>query len=193
MTRTFNYSIWWDIVFHRLKVKNNLHISLKIRWIIQNCDKNIRIYLGMLWSNPPRIGVRDLPVNFPSLGLVAEILIIPIGCWCWLDNLAIFLTDPYHLALFLHNIESAIDFTDLLNDHFMNALSQWEMMLHCNVISHWLSTCTNDPCSWQTLPTKHVDRQNFWKLLLIFSSQYTVFHNTGHYIGFDTLKLIRTY
>ena len=23
-------------------------------------------------------------------------------------------------------------------DHFMNAPSQWEMTLHCNVISHWL-------------------------------------------------------
>ena len=35
--------------------------------------------------------------------------------------------------------------------HFVNAPSQWEMTLHCNVVSHWLGVYTqNDPClgSW---------------------------------------------
>ena len=27
-------------------------------------------------------------------------------------------------------------------DHFVYAHSQWEMMLQCNIISHWLGTCT---------------------------------------------------
>ena len=27
-------------------------------------------------------------------------------------------------------------------DHFVYVTSQWEMTLHCNVISHWLGTCT---------------------------------------------------
>ena len=26
--------------------------------------------------------------------------------------------------------------------HFVNASSQWETMLHCNIVSHWLGTCT---------------------------------------------------
>ena len=181
MTRTFSYSIWCAIIFHRLKAKTNFPISRKIRWIIKKCDQNIPIYLGMLWSNPQRIGVKDFPVNFPSLGLVAEILIIPIGCWCWLDNLANFWTDPYHLALFLHNVGSVIDFIDPFKDHFMKVPSQWEMALHCNVISHWLGEYTKG--SLLLTNTSHcVDRQDFWKLLLIFSSQYTVFNNTGHYI-----------
>ena len=28
----------------------------------------------------------------------------------------------------------------------MNAPSQWETTLHCNVVSHWLDAYTNDPC-----------------------------------------------
>ena len=27
-------------------------------------------------------------------------------------------------------------------DHFVYVHSQWEMMLQCNIISHWLGTCT---------------------------------------------------
>ena len=27
-------------------------------------------------------------------------------------------------------------------DHFVYMPSQWEMMLHCNVVSHWLGACT---------------------------------------------------
>ena len=30
----------------------------------------------------------------------------------------------------------------LHRDHFVNAPSQWETMLQCNVISHWLGACT---------------------------------------------------
>ena len=30
----------------------------------------------------------------------------------------------------------------LSRDHFVNASSQWEMTLHCNVISHWLGAYT---------------------------------------------------
>ena len=29
-----------------------------------------------------------------------------------------------------------------VRDHFVNAPSQWETMLHCNVVSHWLGTYT---------------------------------------------------
>ena len=29
-----------------------------------------------------------------------------------------------------------------LRDHFVYAPSQWEMMLHCNIVSHWLGTYT---------------------------------------------------
>ena len=34
-------------------------------------------------------------------------------------------------------------------NHFVNVLCQWEMMLHCNVVSHWLwAHLQNDHCSW---------------------------------------------
>ena len=32
-------------------------------------------------------------------------------------------------------------------DHFVNAPSQWETTLHCNVVSHWLGHSQNDSCS----------------------------------------------
>ena len=31
---------------------------------------------------------------------------------------------------------------EICRDHFVYAPSQWEIMLHCNVVSHWLGTCT---------------------------------------------------
>ena len=29
-----------------------------------------------------------------------------------------------------------------IKDHFVHALSQWDMVLHCNIISHWLGAYT---------------------------------------------------
>ena len=30
----------------------------------------------------------------------------------------------------------------MLRDHFVYVPSQWKTMLHCNIVSHWLGTCT---------------------------------------------------
>ena len=38
----------------------------------------------------------------------------------------------------------------LCTDHFVFASSQWEMMLHCNVISHWLGAYTKWTLLWRT-------------------------------------------
>ena len=33
-------------------------------------------------------------------------------------------------------------FHPIISDHFVNAPSQWEMVLYCNAMSHWLGTYT---------------------------------------------------
>ena len=38
--------------------------------------------------------------------------------------------------------DSSNNFILIYKDHSVNAPSQWEMMLHCNVVSHWLATYT---------------------------------------------------
>ena len=38
-------------------------------------------------------------------------------------------------------------------NHFVCAPSQWETTLQCNVVSHWLDACTNDP--WYRVYTNY--------------------------------------
>ena len=46
-------------------------------------------------------------------------------------------------------------------DHYVNAPSQWETTLQCNVVSHWLGACTKwspvtfEHASWYVARTKH--------------------------------------
>ena len=49
-------------------------------------------------------------------------------------------------------LKEMINFTST-RDHFVNAPSQWEMMLHCKVASHWLYAYTKWSLQYQT--TKH--------------------------------------
>ena len=49
----------------------------------------------------------------------------------------------YHILLFSLFVLWSLD---LYRDHFANALSQWETMLHYNVVSHWLGVLQNGPC-----------------------------------------------
>ena len=46
---------------------------------------------------------------------------------------------------------------NLFRDHFVYAPSQWETMLHCNVVSHWQSTYTkwSLPFTYFPLPTHY--------------------------------------
>ena len=71
------------------------------------------------------------------------------------DNL-INMINPLHAKFFhmKHENISTYSSTDI-RDHFAYAPSQWEMMLHCNVISHWLGAYTKwslwydtGSCSW---------------------------------------------
>ena len=62
-----------------------------------------------------------------------------------------------------HNRYTHYEYEVIFNnprDHFVNGPSQWEMMLHCNVISHWLGANTK----WSLQPI------TFQGSTLIFSS-----------------------
>ena len=47
----------------------------------------------------------------------------------------------YHVWRLIMHIKM-FDYSDSYRNHFMYAPSQWETMLQCNVISHWLGTYT---------------------------------------------------
>ena len=58
-----------------------------------------------------------------------------------------------------------------LRDHFVYAPSQWEMMLHCNVISNWLGPYTKLSLKpWEKFKSKHkyfLMRKCLWKSCLL--------------------------
>ena len=95
-----------------------------------------------------------------------------------------------------------------LRDHFVNAPSQWEMTLHCNVVSHWLGAYTKwslktwiGPCSGEAWcwikcrpPTQllfrlaYADKKlssllsNFYKNVFIAWYLIRIFHRESWYI-----------
>ena len=94
-------------------------------------------------------------------------------------------------------------------DHFVNAPSQWETMLHCNVISHWLDAFTkNDPwyCTRYVIlyqmcyftggkQTTLLNRKIFqagwlFKLCLPVFYGFRILHNVWNTIGYKWLKLL---
>ena len=62
--------------------------------------------------------------------------------------------------------------------YFVHVPSQWEMMLHCNITSHWLGTCTKQSlwwwwhlwkrtkrmfrCAWRLIPKYHKGYMMWW-------------------------------
>ena len=66
-----------------------------------------------------------------------------------------------------------IDWTHGHRDHSVHAPSQWETMLHCNIVSHWLGTCTewiwrlNPQLVWHTLPWCHHDLETLYTLMAL--------------------------
>ena len=62
--------------------------------------------------------------------------------WQWLGLLTwcpIFKWSPYKRVWRLGTPRSICECS---SDHFAYAPTQWETTLHCNVVSHWLGTCT---------------------------------------------------
>ena len=67
----------------------------------------------------------------------------------WMQTLVFWY--KFRCSLFLGQIDNNLallpddiwqQWVTMRRDHFLYALSQWETMLQCNVVSHWLSACT---------------------------------------------------
>ena len=60
----------------------------------------------------------------------------------------VFVCDCYHQGIFVHNKPDRTDnfyviqLLTINRDHFVNAPSQWETMLQCNIVCHWLGAFT---------------------------------------------------
>ena len=52
--------------------------------------------------------------------------------------------------MFQGNMKIYLHFLWFLRDHFVYALSQWEAMLQCNIVTHWLGAYTK----WSLMPWK---------------------------------------
>ena len=64
--------------------------------------------------------------------------------WCFsADSNRAFIGNVY-----CHWIKGLSYFTYVCRDHFVNAPSQWKMMLHCKVLSHWLGASTKWSLVW---------------------------------------------
>ena len=80
------------------------------------------------------------PMNKPSLFQIMvwhqtgdKLLSEPMMTWC---TSHISITGPWWVK------------AAFCRDHFVYAPSQWEMMLQCNIVSHWLGACTKWSQSW---------------------------------------------
>ena len=60
----------------------------------------------------------------------------------------------------------------LCMDHFVYAPSQWEMMLHCNTISHWLGAYTKWAQLWDIFGTNYLPNGGLLLVKLIFCSNF---------------------
>ena len=115
-----------------------------------------------------------------------------------------------HLLVYSVSYSSAI-----VRDHFVCAPSQWEMMLQCNVISHWLDTCTKwslkslcwifilhllslHSLTWQLLPWRRqsqISQMYIRRLVTVFSciwNHYIYMHKINYQCTFLITLMSKT-
>ena len=92
--------------------------------------------------------------------------------WTSLDAGVTLATIIFHIDSYLYwivywSIKSVQSPEDKVRrDQFVNAPSQWEMTLHCNIISYWLGTYTKWSLSQHTLQHQYgLIRKTWWPKL----------------------------
>ena len=92
--------------------------------------------------------------------------------------------------LFAHTLNQVSNKdTVQVRDHSVFAPGQWEAMLQCNTISHWLSAYTE--CSLQVLPWWFFVWENHWRIPCITSWAKQRFLTPGHQGWNDLHSLCR--
>ena len=100
-------------------------------------DENIWILIWISLNFVPKGSINNIPAS------------VQIMAWCWPGDKP--LSRPMMVILLTHIcvtrpqwVKSVICVLPLSRDHSLYGISQWETTLHCNVVSHWLSSVIND-------------------------------------------------
>ena len=122
------YGILNPVNYHMYCILNPVYYH--IDGLVQDCSNSIANTLQLLQSctKPSIYG------TYWTMCTIMRGILNPVYCHIWY-------TEPCYDGLQLyHFIQGSV-----------YVPSQWETMLHCNVVPHWLGACKNDHCSYAPL------------------------------------------